>query len=93
MPKGHFPKFKGAICNIPIETLDITNTLPQGTDSSGILMVKLKRNLNFRGHVYFQAVTPQSIYGALSHVLYSNININLASLPISLKNVIRQRTY
>ena len=61
-------------------------------------MAKLKRKLNFRGHVYFQAVSPQSIYATLSYlkennVLYSNININLASLPISLTNVIRQRTY
>ena len=47
MPKGQFPKLKGAICNIPIETMDITNTLPQGADSSGLLMVKLKRKLNF----------------------------------------------
>ena len=32
MPKGQFPKLKGAICNIRIETMDITNTLPQGSD-------------------------------------------------------------
>ena len=92
MPKGQFPKLKGAIYNIPIETMDITNTLPQGADSSGLLMVKLKRKLNFRGHVYFQAVSPESIYATLSYlkvnnVFYSNINIDMATLPISLTNL------
>ena len=91
MPKGQFSKLKGALCNIPIETMDITNTLPQGGDSSELLIVKLKRKLNFRGHVYFQAVFPESIYAALSYlkenVFYSNINIDMASLPISLTNL------
>ena len=92
MPKGQFPKMKGAICNIPIETMDIANTLTQGPDSSGLLMVKLKRKSNFRGHVYFQVVSPESIYATLSYlkennVLCSNINIDMASLPISLTNL------
>ena len=47
MPKGQFLKLKGANCNIVIETMNITNTLPQGAGSSGILMEKLKRKLNF----------------------------------------------
>ena len=92
MPKGQFPKLKGAICNIPIETIDITNTLPQGAETSRFLMVKLKRKLNFLGHVYFQAVSLESIYVALSflkenNAFYSNINIDMASLPISLTNL------
>ena len=66
--------------------------MPQGADSSGLLMVKLKRKLNFRGHVYFQAVSLESIYAALSYlkennILYSNINIDMASLPISSTNL------
>ena len=47
MPKGQFPKLKGAICNIPIDRSDITNVLPHGTDSSGLIMVKLKRSEAF----------------------------------------------
>ena len=43
MPKGQFPKFKGAIYNIPIETMGIINTLSQGADSTVLLMVKLKK--------------------------------------------------
>ena len=90
MPKGQFPQLKDAICNIPIETMDITNT--QGGDSSGLLMVKLKRKLNFWGHVYFQAVSPEFIHATLSYlkennVSYSNINIDMDSLLISLTNL------
>ena len=55
MPKGQFPKIKGSICNVPIDTADITNVLPRGADSNGLVMVKLKRKLSFRGHVYFEA--------------------------------------
>ena len=64
MLKGQFPKLKSAICNIPIETMDITNTLLQGADSSELLIVKLKRKLIFKGHVYFQTVSPESIDAA-----------------------------
>ena len=90
MPKGQFPQLKDAICNIPNETMDITNT--QGADSRGLLMVKLKRKFNFWGHVYFQAVSPEFIHATLSYlkennVLYSNIDIDMDSLPISLTNL------
>ena len=66
--------------------------MSQGIDSSGILTVKLEKKLNFRGDVCFQAVSPGSIYVALSYlkennVLYSNINIDMVSLPISLTNL------
>ena len=46
MHKGQFLRLKGAICNIPIESNDIINTLPGGADSNGLLMVKLKRKLS-----------------------------------------------
>ena len=97
MPKGQFLKLKAANCNIAIETMNITNTLPQGAGSSGILMAKLKRKLNFRGHVFFQAVSREYIYAVFSYlkennVFYSNINIDMASLPIFLNKFIRQRT-
>ena len=42
MPKGQFQKLKGVICNIAIDTLYITNVLPHGADSSGLMTVKSK---------------------------------------------------
>ena len=57
MPKGQFQKLKGAICNIPIDTSDTTNILRHSADSSGLIMVKLKHKLSFRGHVCSRPVS------------------------------------
>ena len=73
MPKGQFPKLNGAICNISIETKDITNILPQEAGGSGLSFVKLKRKLNFRGHAHFQAVSPESLYTALLYLKENNV--------------------
>ena len=44
-PKGNFPKLKGSICNVPIDTLDISDVLLRGVDSNGLVVIKLKRKL------------------------------------------------
>ena len=61
MPKGQQRKIKGAICNIPVECDQTCNILPRPPERSGIILLKLKRKLEFRGHVYFQAVRPQVV--------------------------------
>ena len=65
MPKGQMSKLKGSICNVPIDTSNVANALPQGADSNGIIMIKLKRKLAYRGHVYFEAVSPEAVRSAL----------------------------
>ena len=89
MPKGQTPKLKGSICNVPIDTNDVTNILPRGADSNGIIMIKLKRKLSFRGHVYFEAVSPDLVNLALTYLkdnnhLYSDIVIDVGQIPSSL---------
>ena len=61
IPKGQQRKIKGAICNIPVECDQTCNILPRPPERSGIILLKLKRKLEFRGHVYFQAVRPQVV--------------------------------
>ena len=61
MPKGQQRKIKDAICNIPVKCDQTCNILPRPPERSGIILLKLKRKLEFRGHVYFQAVRPQVI--------------------------------
>ena len=51
MPKGNFPKLKGSICNVPIDTVDISDVLPREADSNDLVVIKLKRKLTHRGHV------------------------------------------
>ena len=82
MPKGQQRKVKGAICNVPVECDNTCKVLPRPPDSSGIIMLKLKRKLQFRGHVYFQAVRPEVINVALNWLklnnpLYHDITINI----------------
>lgn len=78
MPKGQQRKIKGAICNVPVNCEQTCNVLPCPPERSGIIMLKLKRKLQFRGHVYFQAVRPEFIVNALTWLrmnnpLYSNV--------------------
>ena len=86
MLKGRFSKLKGSMCNIPIESYDITNVLPCGADSNGILIVTLKSKLSYCGHVYFEAVQSQLIHQVLMYLkqnnsLYCDIGIGLENIP------------
>ena len=65
VPKGQQRKIKGAICNILVECDQTCNILPRPPERSGIILLKLKRKLEFRGHVYFRAVHPQVVDGNL----------------------------
>ena len=76
MPKGQQRKIKGAICNVPVECDKTFHVLPRPPESSGIIMLRLKRKLQFRGHVYFQAVRPQFILNALNWLKTNNVLYN-----------------
>ena len=69
MPKGQSPKLKGSLCNIPIDVVDVCNTLPRPADRNGIIIVRL---LQFRGHVYFESVTPNFILRFLKYLKLTN---------------------
>ena len=91
MPKGQQKKVKGAICNVPVECDDTCKVLPRPPERSGIIMLKLKRKLEFRGHVYFQAVRPQFILSALNWLklnnpLYNSITINIENISSGFAN-------
>ena len=89
MPKGQQRKIKGAICNVPVDCDQTCNVLPRPPERSGIIMLKLKRKLSFRGHVYFKAVRPDIILNALNWLrdnnpFYSSITINIKNIDINL---------
>ena len=65
--KGEFSKIKGSICNIPIEARNVCNILPRLAVSNGLVLVKLKRDLKCRAHVYFKPVCPHVVYQALTN--------------------------
>ena len=72
MPKGQQKKVLGAICNVPVNCDQTCKVLPRPPERSGIIMLKLKRKLQFRGHVYFQAVCPELIVNALNWLKQNN---------------------
>ena len=83
MPKGQQKKVSGAICNVPVNCDQTCKVLPRPPEMSGIIMLKLKRKLEFRGHVYFQAVRPQLVENALNRNIItdmSNIDENFKTL-------------
>ena len=91
MSKGQMPKMKGAICNVPVSVNDISLTLPRNLNSSGIILVKLKKKLEFNGHVYFEPVSPEKLKNALVYLkannkFYEDVNININDLPPELLN-------
>ena len=70
--EGQQKKVSGAICNVPVDCDQTCKVLPQPPERSGIIMLKLKCKLEFRGHVYFQAVLPQFIENALNWLKLNN---------------------
>ena len=90
MPKGQQKKVSGAICNVPVDCDQTCKVLPRPPERSGIIMLKLKRKLEFRGHVYFQAVRPQFIENALNWLklnnpLYFNVTTEMNNINVNLK--------
>ena len=73
MPKGQCLRLKGALCNIPIDVVDLCNTLLCPADSNGIIIVKLKRNLQYRGHIYSESVRPNFILKFLQYLKLNNL--------------------
>ena len=82
MPKGQTLKLKWGICNVNVNTSDVPNILPQGHDSNDILMSKLKRKWRYRGHVYFEAVSPDVTRSALQYLkLNSSLYYDCEGIP------------
>ena len=91
MPKGQQRKIKGAICNVPVQCDETCSILPRPPERSGIILLKLKRKLQFRGHVYFEAVRPEIVISALNWLkvnnpLYKKIEINCTNFGIDFTN-------
>ena len=92
MPKGQQRKVKGAICNVPVECDQTSSLLPRPPERSGIILLKLRRKFQFRGHVYFQyfqAVRRHFVLQALQQLkanitLYKDIQIDVNNIDTNL---------
>ena len=85
MPKGKQRKIYGTVGSIPVNCDTVCWSLPRPPESSGIIMLKLKRKLKYHGHQYYQSVYPAIVYDALDYLrnnntLYSNIDIGMTNI-------------
>ena len=81
MPRGEFKKLKGKICNVPLDTKDIVDVLPRGSDSNSVLLLKLKRKLEYKNSVFYEAIRPDIVIDFLQYLkqendLYNDVVIN-----------------
>ena len=58
--------------NVPVNAANICNILPWPAVSNGLIVVKLKCDLKFRGYVYFKPVNQHIIYKALTYLKSQN---------------------
>ena len=93
MPKGQERKIKGAVCNVPVNCDQTRKILPCPPERSGIILLKLKRKLQFRGHVYFQPARPEFIMTTLNWLtaynpLYKDIQIDCGNMDVQLTGMV-----
>lgn len=89
MPKDKSAKIKGSIRRTSVEVMDRSTLLPRETNSSGLSIVKLKRKLEYRGHVYFGLLHPDIVLGLLKFLkannnIYKDVTIVPSNIPTAL---------
>ena len=92
MPKGQQKKIRGAICNVPVNCDTVCQSLPQPSELSGVILLKLKRKLEYSGHQYCEAVTPEFAKNALkvlkrNNKFYENVEIDMHNLGEDLTGI------
>ena len=65
LPAGRQRAVHGAVVNVPSNIADVVSTLPRKPNESGIIPVKLKRRLMYKGHILYQNIRPNKIMEAL----------------------------
>ena len=76
--KGEIFKIDGSICSIPKEAASICNILARPVVSNGLIVVKLKMELKYRIHVYFEPVCQKMLHQALTYLIKSYDHIAIA---------------
>ena len=90
--KRQTQKIKGTICKIPVQEIETNCSIfPYPPNINGIVIVKLKRKLEYKGHVLFEAVRPEMVSKLLTYLksinpLYKNIGVDLNNIPSELKS-------
>ena len=78
LPKGRQRGIKGAVVNVPVQAGQVCDALPRTPSEAGFLPLKLKRRVEYSGHLNFQYIRPNRVKEALrwlkaNNPLYSDI--------------------
>jgi hypothetical protein len=81
LPRGSQPGLKGPVVCVPSSVNVTTKVLPRPVSDADIISVKLKRKLNYKGHVNFKVVRTSKVKSALGYLrqhnpLYKDIEID-----------------
>ena len=77
--KSKFCKIKGRVCNILTDAANIWNILPRLAVCNELIVLKLKRDLKYRIHVYSELVCPHIVHQELTYLKsYDNFFENLS---------------
>jgi hypothetical protein len=71
LPRGKQSGLKGTVVNIPIDHKAVCNSLPATPRQAGIIPLKLKRRIQYKGYEMFQFIRPNKVKEAL-HWLQKN---------------------
>ena len=75
MPKGNFPKLYDSICNVPIDTVDISDEFPGGADSNDLVIIKLKEA------VWSELLNEALMYLKKKNPLYTDVSVDIGNIP------------
>ena len=83
LPRGKQKAIHGCVVNIPVEPEQSVSVLPRVPSPDTVIPVRLKRKIEYRGHVLMQNIRPQKIKDALnmlkhglSNPLYDDVVVN-----------------
>jgi len=65
LPRGKQHAIHGSMVNVPTNVIDTENSLPRPFSAVGLVPLKLKRKMEYKGHAWHQFVRPQAVRIAL----------------------------
>ena len=74
LPRGKQKAIHGCVVNVPVEPEQAVAVLPRVPSPDTVIPVRLKRKIQYRGHVLMQNIRPQKIRDALSLLKYGLSN-------------------
>ena len=72
LPRGKQLGINGSIVNVSIDVQTTSHVLPRPPSQLGLIPLKLKRKLSYKGHVHHQFIRPHLIHQALQWLVVNN---------------------